>query len=339
MYGGVPAQGSTGHGLAGNAGANGKGGLAASSQQAQMQAAMMRGFPGGYMNMYGGFAQGPPMQGMAGSAPSAGTVPGGGAADGGYSAAFAAWASTYGGGGGCYGCGGYGMPTGGGCGPKGCGKSEKGKGKGFGKGFGKGKGKNYTKGMGTVRERLDQPGGADGGTGSDRGGGDSADPRRQIEMAQRKAKLRDRSAITQAQRCAQQRFERDFLDRVQGYWLDDSDPNTAYSVEGSLCSVASSDSTRIFRNRLSVFGGELCWDARRFWHNLNLAALPPAGEQVTRVEWTPGEGSPPTKPIVWIRTEEMPKQFAAAAKAEGAATVEEDEEDEIAAASSSRVLP
>lgn len=81
------------------------------------------------------------------------------------------------------------------------------------------------------------------------------------------------------------------------------DPNISYLVEGGICSV-SGQSTRVFRNRLSVYGGELCWDARRFWHFMNFSALPPAGERVERVEWNPGQGSPPTKQIIWLRTDD-----------------------------------
>jgi len=39
----------------------------------------------------------------------------------------------------------------------------------------------------------------------------------------------------------------------------------------------------------------------------NSALLPPAGEEVERVEWIPGEGSPSTKPIVWIRAPLKPE--------------------------------
>ena len=121
--------------------------------------------------------------------------------------------------------------------------------KGKGKGRGKGKGKSYFS---------------------------DDDPRRQSLMAQRQAQQRDRAAIISAQKSAQQRFEKDLLDRVQGKWKDEEDPTISYHVEGSVCSV-SGQSTRTFRNRLSIYGGELCWDAKRFWHNLNFNALPPSG--------------------------------------------------------------
>eukprot|EP00438_Fugacium_kawagutii_P034877 Skav225573 [mRNA] locus=scaffold81:532300:532941:+ [translate_table: standard] len=129
------------------------------------------------------------------------------------------------------------------------------------------------------------------------------DPRRQIMMAQRQAQQRDRAAIISAQKSAQQRFEKDLLDRVQGQWKDGEDATISYLVEGGVCSV-SGQSSRTFRNRLSVYGGDLCWDAKRFWHYLNLNALPPNGEEVERVEWNPGQGSPPTKKIIWVRSTE-----------------------------------
>lgn len=182
---------------------------------------------------------------------------------------------------------------GGGCSPavgfgggaKGSGAAGRGKGKGKGKGF-----KPFTPVADLEGDALA-----------------AGDPRRQIEMAQRKAKQRDRSAISQAQRSAQLRFEQDLLDRIQGSWVDANDPNVGYLLEGSMCSVSGGDNARTFRNRLSVFNGELCWDARRFWHKLNLTQLPPADQEVEMVEWTPGEGSPPTKPIIWVRPKPVPE--------------------------------
>jgi len=206
------------------------------------------------------------------------------------------------------GCGG--VPHGGGCGYGGQmgGCADKGAGRGQGDGA-KGKGRGKGKGKGKFG------GGKLGGAPPAFGGlsdaaADAAaagDPRKQIELAQRRAKLRDRSAISQAQRSAQQRFEKDLLDRVQGNWVDASDSSVCYEVEGSLCAVSGGDNTRTFRNRLGVYAGELCWDARRFWHYLDLNAMPSPGEEVERVEWKPGEGSPPTKPIVWIRAPPKPE--------------------------------
>lgn len=130
---------------------------------------------------------------------------------------------------------------------------------------------------------------------------DPGDPRRQIELAQRKAKQRNRSAITMAQRSAQQRFEQELLERLQGSWIDAADASTVYVVEGSLCCVSGGENARTFRNRLSAYNGELCWDARRFWHKLDISSIPPADEEVQTVEWVPGEGSPPANKIRWVR--------------------------------------
>lgn len=199
------------------------------------------------------------------------------------------------------------------------GKGGYGGGKGFGgKGFGGMKGKGKGKGKGK-RDGPRRPPGepredGEGGEGDAKEGEDSGsprgptDPRRQIEIAQRKAKTRDRSAISDAQRSAQQRFEKDILDRVQGKWVDTSEPGTTYTVEGSLCSVATEGGGRVFRNRLSVFGGELCWDARRFWHYLDLPALYAQEDKVERVEWKPGKGSPPTREIVWTPAPPEPEK-------------------------------
>lgn len=238
-------------------------------------------------------------------------MPGGGSPDGGYGAAYAAWAASCSSGCNNFGSGGYSYGYSGGCGSAGCeGGKEKGACKGKGKGKDKGKGKGKDKGKGKGKGFTGFPAGGDF-NGSPLGPSsmlpvDPSDPRRQIELAQRRAKQRDRCSISQAQRSAQQRFERDLLDRVQGCWVDESDPTTTYEVNGSMCLVTSGDTTRVFRNRISTFGGELCWDAKRFWHYLDLSSLPPVNEQVERVEWNPGEGSPPTRTIVWLRTEAPP---------------------------------
>uniref|UniRef100_A0A7S4RB25 Uncharacterized protein n=1 Tax=Alexandrium monilatum TaxID=311494 RepID=A0A7S4RB25_9DINO len=246
--------------------------------------------PGGPGSPQGAAAAGPVPPAAAGGSP----FLGGGAPDGGLSAAYAAWAAAaYGGG---YGAG---MPAGyAGGGAKGSasGAGEKGYGKGRGCGKGKGKGKSWKGGFGAGPLLS----GGGGGPGFDAGLG-ASDPRRQIELAQRRAKQRDRSAISEAQRFAQQRFERDLLERIQGSWVDASDSSTSYVVDGGICAVSGGESSRTFRNRLGVYGGELCWDARRFWHRLDISALPPPGEAAERVEWSPGAGSPPTRPIVWIR--------------------------------------
>eukprot|EP00930_Biecheleria_cincta_P016197 TRINITY_DN1326_c0_g2_i2.p1 TRINITY_DN1326_c0_g2~~TRINITY_DN1326_c0_g2_i2.p1 ORF type:complete len:439 (-),score=91.32 TRINITY_DN1326_c0_g2_i2:82-1398(-) len=177
---------------------------------------------------------------------------------------------------------------------------EKGMGKVFGKSSFKGKGRGKGKGKGKGKK--------------DKGGSSlpdedsliSTDPRRAIELAQRRAKQRDRFAINQAQREAQERFQSSILDRIQGYWVDESDPAVSYEVEGDLCTVFGGANSRTFRNWLAVHGSDLCWDAKRFWHKLNFQALPPSGEQVEKVEWNPGEGSPPTKQIIWLKAEKPP---------------------------------
>lgn len=181
------------------------------------------------------------------------------------------------------------------------------KGKGGG-GF-KGKGGSFKGGFGFKGSKGGGKGGFGGGPGGFKGSGDAAggdlaadDPRRQILIAQRQAKHRGfQSEIMDAQRAAKQRFEAGLLERVQGTWVDESDPNTSYVVNGNICEVAADGTSRVFRNRLGVYAGDLCWDARRFWHKLELKTLPPEGETLERVEWTQGEGSPPTRPIVWLR--------------------------------------
>jgi len=287
-------------------------------QQAQMQQAMAMQrnmMAGGYGagSMWPGYSPqacgyGGGMQAAQGS-----TSPGGvSTSGGGFAGAYAAWAAAYGG------CGGYdnSKSRAGTGGAKGSSNgSEKGKGS-FGKGKGKGKGWKGV-GVGSSSPSDAQGGSADW----------ESDPRRQIEIAQRRAKQRDRSSIQQAQRSAQQRFEKDLLDRVQGAWIDAAEPETTYMVEGGLCSVTGG--SRVFRNRIGLYGGDLCWDARRFWHYLNVPALPPAGELVERVEWNPGEGSPPTKQIVWLRAPDQPeRQEVSALPEEPENDKEEDNEGE-----------
>eukprot|EP00931_Biecheleriopsis_adriatica_P023535 TRINITY_DN14846_c0_g1_i1.p1 TRINITY_DN14846_c0_g1~~TRINITY_DN14846_c0_g1_i1.p1 ORF type:complete len:256 (+),score=49.74 TRINITY_DN14846_c0_g1_i1:110-769(+) len=152
-----------------------------------------------------------------------------------------------------------------------------------GKGRGKGKGKGKSSGYKGSRDE------------------DSSDPRRQIAAAQRRAANREGCAIADAQRAAQQRFEKDILDRLEGKWVDEADSSIAYEVQECYVTVSGGGNGRTFRNRLGAYGVDLCWDAKRFWHNLNMTALPPKGETVERVEWNPAEGSPPTKQIVWVK--------------------------------------
>eukprot|EP00928_Gymnodinium_smaydae_P047220 TRINITY_DN31499_c0_g1_i1.p1 TRINITY_DN31499_c0_g1~~TRINITY_DN31499_c0_g1_i1.p1 ORF type:complete len:275 (+),score=69.05 TRINITY_DN31499_c0_g1_i1:112-936(+) len=170
-------------------------------------------------------------------------------------------------------------------------------GKGDGKSFrgGKGNGKSGKKGGGRGFKGGKGNGSADGGYAP-------GDPRSAIERAQASAFHRGRRDISQAQKAAQDRFEKDLLQRVQGHWIDDSDMPAHYVVEGNLCSVLGPDeNARVFRNRLSVNNSELVWDAKRFWYNLKLDSLPPVGEQAQRVEWTAGQGSPKNETVVWLR--------------------------------------
>lgn len=223
-----------------------------------------------------------------------------GAPDGGLSAAYAAW-SAYGGntsfGGGVGGLGIFGTPF-----------PEKGRGKGKfkGKGKGKGKGKDFKgEGKGAVgREEKND----------DEVGEENGECEGEGEIGA--GKFTEGSSISQAQRSARLRFEKDIIDRLQGRWLDESEPDTVYTVDGSLCSVASGNGGRVFRNRLSVYGVDLCWDARRFWHYLDLPALYAAGDVPERVEWNPGKDSPPTRCIVWLRAPPEPEPSQADAEAE-----------------------
>jgi len=70
--------------------------------------------------------------------------------------------------------------------------------------------------------------------------------------------------------------------------------------------VLSDDNSRVFRNRLGAYGVEMYWDARKFWHCLNLQALYSVGEEPERLEWNPAKGSPPAKQIAWLRAREEP---------------------------------
>jgi len=145
------------------------------------------------------------------------------------------------------------------------------------------------------------------------------------------AKCREKSAISQAQRSAQLRFEKDLLDRMQGNWVDESDNTVGYVVEGSMCTVSGGDNARVFRNRISIYNGELCWDARRWWHNLNITSLPPGSDPVDRVEWVLGEGSPMVKDIVWVRGEPpalMPVMVGEAEEGAEVQQVDEHDNDE-----------
>lgn len=109
------------------------------------------------------------------------------------------------------------------------------------------------------------------------------------------------NSIVDAQREARMRFEKEILDKLQGRWQDEADDQITYIVEGNTVAVHKADGSRGFRNRLSVYGVEMCWDARRFWHNLDTKELFAAGETIEKVEWNPGKDSPPTEKIVWLK--------------------------------------
>lgn len=169
------------------------------------------------------------------------------------------------------------------------GKGKKGKGKGkFNKGYGKGKFRS-------------KDGDAEG---DEKAEGDG-DGKEDGDFPQRES--RPVNPIVNAQREARQRFEKDVLDRIQGRWTDESDPLTTYVVDGNICSVSSGDGGRGFRNRLSAYGVEMCWDARRFWHYLNLMEMYKAGDLPERIEWNPGKDSPPTQKIVWLKAPPLPE--------------------------------
>mmetsp|Transcript_73776 Transcript_73776/g.186550 ORF Transcript_73776/g.186550 Transcript_73776/m.186550 type:complete len:404 (-) Transcript_73776:413-1624(-) len=186
---------------------------------------------------------------------------------------------------------------------KGKGKKGKGKGKGKGKFKGKGKGEDGEGGDKDGEKKEGEEGGAEGEAKEKSGVGS-------IVSAQREARQREEgrfSPIVSAQRDARMRFEKDVLDRIQGRWVDETDSNTTYVVEGNVCSVSSGDGGRGFRNRLSVYGVEMCWDARRFWHYLNLQELYAAGDNVEKLEWNPAKDSPPTQQIVWLKAPPLPE--------------------------------
>merc|ERR1712187_18479 len=120
---------------------------------------------------------------------------------------------------------------------------------------------------------------------------------------------KDVPPVVLAQRAARARFEKDILDKLQGRWKDEDEEGTFYSVEGNVCAVSTSDAeARTFRNRLGVFGHDFCWDARRFWHYLDMKALSDAGDTPETVTWTPGKDSPATRPITWLRAPPEPEK-------------------------------
>lgn len=180
-------------------------------------------------------------------------------------------------------------------------------GKGGGKGFGKGK-----KGFGKGKSKDDDAEGEDG------------------EKGPRVRK--DEPPIVKAQREARERAEASILKQLQGRWVDAADDKVRYKVEGNTVSVSNKDGGRVFHNRLSMYGVEFCWNAKRFWHDVNLKDLQAQGDEPEKVEWNPGKNSPPAEQIVWNRapppTEEelaeeaRQKEEAEKKKAEAAAAKE-----------------
>eukprot|EP00928_Gymnodinium_smaydae_P052487 TRINITY_DN3641_c2_g1_i1.p1 TRINITY_DN3641_c2_g1~~TRINITY_DN3641_c2_g1_i1.p1 ORF type:complete len:297 (+),score=69.96 TRINITY_DN3641_c2_g1_i1:82-891(+) len=172
---------------------------------------------------------------------------------------------------------------------KGKGKSKDGKGKGKDS-KGKGKGKKGCFGKGKSKDRKPGEEGEEG------EGEDKAYEGRPVPP------------VVQAQRAARDRFEKSVMDKLQGRWIDDKDPETFYKVEGNFVSVSSGEGNRVFHNRLMVSGSEICWDARRFWHYLNLKAFFAASEPLEKVEWNLAKDCTSGEPqIVWIKTEDLPE--------------------------------
>jgi len=170
-----------------------------------------------------------------------------------------------------------------GLGGKGKGKFSKGSGFG-GKGKGKGKGK-----------RDD---------GED-GDGEKAEGDEETERVIRIRK--DEPPIVKAQREARERAEKVILDKLAGRWVDEADAEVTYTVEGNTVSVANKSGGRVFHNRLSMYGVEFCWNAKRFWHDVNLKELYSAPDEPEKVEWNPGKGSPGSQ-IVWLRAPPEPEK-------------------------------
>jgi len=181
--------------------------------------------------------------------------------------------------------GGKGPIDGGNFGGKGKGKFTKG-GKGGKKGGGKGKFKGK----------------------SEDEGGEGGEGDEETERAPRVR--RDEPPIVKAQREARERAEADILKFLQGRWKDEKDDNIIYTVEGNTVSVANKNAPggRTFHNRLSMYGVEFCWNAKRFWHDLNTTALKAQGPEPEKVEWNPGKTSPPAEQIIWLKAPPEPEE-------------------------------
>jgi len=117
----------------------------------------------------------------------------------------------------------------------------------------------------------------------------------------------DEPPVVRAQREARERTEAAILKQLQGRWIDAADSAITYVVEGNTCSVTNENAERVFHNRLSMYGVDFCWNARRFWHNLDLKVLESndrnSDGQPAEVEWNPGKSSPPATQIIWLRDE------------------------------------
>jgi len=171
------------------------------------------------------------------------------------------------------------------------------KGKGFGyKGGFKGTGGKGKKGgfKGSSKGKGEGEDGVEGEEGAD---GEERAPRVR----------KDEPPIVKAQREARERAEGLILKQLQGRWVDQADADLKYKVEGNTCSVSNKNGGRVFHNRLSMYGVEFCWNAKRFWHDLNLKELQGQGEdEVEKVEWNPGKSSPPADQIVWVKDHSPP---------------------------------
>jgi len=139
------------------------------------------------------------------------------------------------------------------------------------------------------------------------------------DSADRAPRVRkDEPPIVKAQREARERAEAIILKQLQGRWVDKADEQITYTVEGNTVSVANKNGGRVFHNRLSMYGVEFCWNAKRFWHDVNLTELQASGDEpVETVEWNPGKGSPPAEQIVWLRVPPEPEKEEGDATEEG----------------------
>lgn len=177
-------------------------------------------------------------------------------------------------------------------------------------GGGKGKGKFSKGGMGGKGKKGGFKGGKSKGKGDDDDGegGDAAEGDEETERPPRVR--RDEPPIVKAQREARERAEEGILKYLQGRWVDAADSNITYTVEGNTCSVANKNAPggRVFHNRLSMYGVEFCWNAKRFWHDINLPALKAQGDEPEKVEWNPGKTSPPAEQIIWLKAPPEPEE-------------------------------